>query len=137
MPKPLANHTSSQTRRENKALFARSQPKSKGSLYSQRHRREERGEREGLELVTWNGGEPESLFNHSNLSGSVVGEQGEGVVFVFLVIVVRIVEAVVHVVTPYLLPNPRRLVVQLRYPFLKLFHLLCRRRRRSGGGGGH
>ena len=54
--------------------------------------------------------EAEGLVNHSDLGGSVIGEGG-GVGFI---------EAVVHVVTPYVLPQCGRLVVELRYAFLQL-----------------
>lgn len=72
-------------------------------------------------IHTGNGGETEGLFDHTDLSGAVVGE-GDGRL--------RLVEAVVHMVSPYVLPYPGRLIVELRDPFLQLLLLRLNRRRR-------
>jgi hypothetical protein len=52
---------------------------------------------------TWDGGEGERLLDHADLGAAVVGHGGR---------LAGLVEAVVHVVAPDALPDPRRLVVE-------------------------
>lgn len=68
-------------------------------------------------INTRNRGKLECLFNHTDLSRSVVGDLYDSV---------GVVEAVMHVFSPYILPNSRWFVVKLRYPFLQ--PLVIRRR---------
>lgn len=71
--------------------------------------------------VTRNTGEAERFFNHTNLSSTMVRNGGSGV---------GIVVAMMHMVSPYILPHTRRLVVQLCYSLLQLsMNRTCRRRR--------
>lgn len=66
----------------------------------------------------WDAGEGERLLDHADLGAAVIGHGGG---------LARVVEAVVHVVAPDVLPQPRRLVVQPRDALLQ-----TRRRRRGG-----
>ena len=69
-------------------------------------------------INTCNAGELERFFDHPHLSGPVVRQIGR---------FTRFVVAVVHVVSPYVLPQTRQVIVELGNP---LVQAIIRRRHR-------